>query len=139
LCHAKPYEHIPQGYVALCLAVKGQAADTAEWVEWHQLLGVQRMYVFDMGTEPPMNQVRGCQAPGRPQAGKTVSSPALHSGAGDAPLAAHMRVEDEGGCHYIIGDAARMSSGSLAFHVWAQHPTVTRIMKRTLVSDPRPF
>jgi hypothetical protein len=38
--------------VALCLAVKDQAADIAEWVEWHQLLGVRRMYVFDMGTEP---------------------------------------------------------------------------------------
>jgi hypothetical protein len=44
--------------VALCLAVKDQAADMAEWIEWHRLLGVRRMYIFDMGTEPPMNQVR---------------------------------------------------------------------------------
>jgi hypothetical protein len=46
-----------KGYVALCLAVKDQAADMAEWLEWHQLLGISRMYVFDMGTMPPMNQV----------------------------------------------------------------------------------
>lgn len=46
-----------QGYVALCLVVKDQARDMPEWLEWHARIGVGRMYVFDMGSSPPLNQV----------------------------------------------------------------------------------
>lgn len=46
----------PEGYVALCLTVRDQAADMAEWLEWHQLIGVDRVYLFDMGSSPPMNE-----------------------------------------------------------------------------------
>lgn len=46
----------PQGYVALCLAGRDIAVDLPEWINWHHLLGVDRFYVFDLGTRKPMNK-----------------------------------------------------------------------------------
>lgn len=46
-----------QGYVALCLAAHDVAEQLPEWLNWHHLAGVDRFYVFDLGSSPPMNQV----------------------------------------------------------------------------------
>lgn len=43
--------------MALCLAGRDIAADLPEWINWHHLLGVDRFYVFDLGTRKPMNKV----------------------------------------------------------------------------------
>ncbi len=46
--------------MALCLAVKDQGRDMPEWLAWHRTLGIGRVYMFDMGSRPPMNQVSYC-------------------------------------------------------------------------------
>ena len=48
-----------QGYLALCLAVQNAVpAEVLEWVNWHQLAGVDRFVVFDLGSAAPLNQVQ---------------------------------------------------------------------------------
>lgn len=83
----------PEGHVALCLTVKDQEADMAEWLEWHQLIGVSRVYVFDMGSSPPLNQtlqpyiesglvdyhwVNGSMLPAKGEAGKMPPQLAIY-------------------------------------------------------------
>ena len=47
-----------QGYLALCLAVQNAVlAEVLEWVNWHQLAGVDRFVVFDLGSAAPLDQV----------------------------------------------------------------------------------
>ncbi|PSC70849.1 hypothetical protein C2E20_5610 [Micractinium conductrix] len=43
--------------VAMCLVVKDQREDLAEWVEYHLGLGVAHIYVYDTGSEPPLRDV----------------------------------------------------------------------------------
>lgn len=40
-------------YIAFCLNVK-EDIDVAEWVEYHYRIGVDRVYVFDNGSKPPL-------------------------------------------------------------------------------------
>ena len=58
--HLKRGFGIMQGYVAMCLSVKDQARDMPEWLEWHAAMGVSRVYLFDMGSQPPLNTVPPC-------------------------------------------------------------------------------
>ena len=36
--------------MALCLAVKDHHWDIVEWLDWHLAIGVDYIYVFDMGS-----------------------------------------------------------------------------------------
>lgn len=40
-------EEFPEGYVALCVIVKDQAADLREWLQYHRWIGISRVYLFD--------------------------------------------------------------------------------------------
>ena len=49
LCHSSG-EYVPLGgdddaYLAMCLAVKNQPADTVEFVKYHSYIGVRKIYV----------------------------------------------------------------------------------------------
>lgn len=35
----------PDGYVALCLVVRNQAADLEEWLQYHKYIGVSKVYL----------------------------------------------------------------------------------------------
>jgi hypothetical protein len=37
----------PDGYVGICAIVKNQYQDLREWIEYHQYIGVQKIYVYD--------------------------------------------------------------------------------------------
>jgi hypothetical protein len=36
-------------------------AEVLEWVNWHQLAGVDRFVVFDLGSAAPLNQVHSSE------------------------------------------------------------------------------
>lgn len=40
--------------LALCAAIKDQSEDVGFWVAYHVALGVERLYVYDAGSVPPM-------------------------------------------------------------------------------------
>ncbi len=43
-------------YLAICLAVKDQGPDLAEWLQHHYFnMGIKRFYILDDGSEPPMS------------------------------------------------------------------------------------
>lgn len=42
-----PQEGHPEGYVALCVIVKNQAADLQEWLQYHRFIGISRVYLYD--------------------------------------------------------------------------------------------
>ncbi|GAB4816169.1 hypothetical protein N2152v2_003215 [Parachlorella kessleri] len=44
-------------YVAMCLVVRDQQEDIEEWVEHHLRLGVGKIYVWDNGSDPPLEQI----------------------------------------------------------------------------------
>ncbi|KAI5478130.1 hypothetical protein MNV49_005394 [Pseudohyphozyma bogoriensis] len=44
-----------EGYLGICLAVKGQTFDLPEWLRHHYYhVGVKNFYIFDDGTKPPI-------------------------------------------------------------------------------------
>ncbi len=43
--------------VALCLSVRQQHADIVEWVLWHKYIGVDKIYIFDENSTPPMHDI----------------------------------------------------------------------------------
>lgn len=40
-------QDFPDGYVALCVIVKNQAADLQEWLQYHRFIGVEKVYLYD--------------------------------------------------------------------------------------------
>ncbi|GBF93710.1 hypothetical protein Rsub_06813 [Raphidocelis subcapitata] len=44
-------------YVALCLHVKDEHSDIREWVLYHHMIGVDKFYIFDDYSSPPMSVV----------------------------------------------------------------------------------
>ncbi len=44
----------PDGYVAICLIVKNQHKDIREWLQYHQWLGVGKVYMFDNNSSRPL-------------------------------------------------------------------------------------
>eukprot|EP00887_Chlorella_sp_A99_P002406 scaffold10.g2406.t1 len=51
--------HSGEGYVAICAAVKDQHLDVREWVAYHHMIGVERFYIVDPGSTPPLSTVLG--------------------------------------------------------------------------------
>ena len=43
--------------IAICLSVQDQPLDIVEFIEWHKYIGVNKIYVFDQGSQPPMQSV----------------------------------------------------------------------------------
>jgi len=43
-------------YFAMCLAIKNQHGDIREWVAHHKAVGAGTIYVYDMLSEPPLNE-----------------------------------------------------------------------------------
>lgn len=41
-------------YLAICTAIKDQHLDIREWIFYHRAIGVQRFYLVDTGSTPPM-------------------------------------------------------------------------------------
>lgn len=44
-------------YIAICAVVKDQRLDIREWVEYHNYIGVKRIYIWDNGSSPPLVQM----------------------------------------------------------------------------------
>lgn len=42
--------------VAACLIVRDQPDDLLEWMMYHTMLGVSRFYVYDHGSDPPLER-----------------------------------------------------------------------------------
>ncbi|KAI7840766.1 hypothetical protein COHA_005580 [Chlorella ohadii] len=43
-----------QPSVAICVAIKDQAVDVREWVYYHRAIGVDKFYIWDTGSKPPL-------------------------------------------------------------------------------------
>jgi hypothetical protein len=65
--------HRQHGSVALCLTVKDHHWDIVEWLDWHLAIGVDKIYVFDMGSagqhdpglQGRLRSLRFCRGPSR--------------------------------------------------------------------------
>ncbi|KAL4433679.1 hypothetical protein ABPG75_000120 [Micractinium tetrahymenae] len=44
----------PLPSVAICVAIKDQAPDVREWIYYHRAIGVDKFYIWDTGSKPPM-------------------------------------------------------------------------------------
>lgn len=44
----------PDGYVAICSVAKDQHRDIREWVEYHQWIGVKKIYIYDNNSSTPL-------------------------------------------------------------------------------------
>ena len=62
LCFVTDY---PLQYVSLCLAAGDDHLDIHEWVEYHYLMGVAKIYVVDSSSKQPLihNLVTLCELP----------------------------------------------------------------------------
>ncbi|KAI3434496.1 hypothetical protein D9Q98_002571 [Chlorella vulgaris] len=40
--------------LAICVCIKDQAVDVREWIVYHRALGVQKLYIWDTGSTPPL-------------------------------------------------------------------------------------
>eukprot|EP01026_Neomeris_dumetosa_P043895 TRINITY_DN3685_c0_g1_i5.p1 TRINITY_DN3685_c0_g1~~TRINITY_DN3685_c0_g1_i5.p1 ORF type:complete len:771 (-),score=51.98 TRINITY_DN3685_c0_g1_i5:317-2455(-) len=46
--------------VAICVLVKDEHLDILEWIEYHQYIGIGKIYIYDNNSKPPMiNMLRG--------------------------------------------------------------------------------
>ncbi|GAB4813551.1 hypothetical protein N2152v2_000597 [Parachlorella kessleri] len=47
----------PDAYVAICAAVKDQHIDVREWIFYNRAIGINKFYLTDTGSKPPMQAV----------------------------------------------------------------------------------
>eukprot|EP01024_Parvocaulis_polyphysoides_P016400 TRINITY_DN17284_c0_g2_i2.p1 TRINITY_DN17284_c0_g2~~TRINITY_DN17284_c0_g2_i2.p1 ORF type:complete len:339 (-),score=24.72 TRINITY_DN17284_c0_g2_i2:644-1660(-) len=45
------------GYVALCLSARNEHSNIREWIQYHLWLGVNKIYIFDQESNPPMSSI----------------------------------------------------------------------------------
>lgn len=53
---AQPHQPA-DAYVAICAAVKDQHPDVREWIFYHRAVGINKFYLTDTGSQPPMQSV----------------------------------------------------------------------------------
>ena len=44
----------PHAYVAFCAVVRNEHGNMAEWVQYHNWIGVDKFYIFDHRSSPPL-------------------------------------------------------------------------------------
>ena len=127
--------------VAMCLAIKGQREDVGEWVEYHRGLGVDRIYVYDTGSVPPLEDVL---APYTQVGGRLWVAARLTAPARATPFTLHLRAMpaySAGGlpdvrlCHQLCGGGSR-AAGQQRPPLPAQVPAVDRVQH--VPARPRP-
>lgn len=49
--------HLQHAYVAFCAIMRNEHLNVAEWIQYHAWLGVEKFYIFDHGSKPPISVV----------------------------------------------------------------------------------
>lgn len=52
---ALPLAHHSKGYLSACLLARDALLDIRDWVEWHHSLGVEKVFLYDHNSNPPMH------------------------------------------------------------------------------------
>lgn len=44
----------PMQYISICASVKDETMDLREWVDYHYVMGVSKIYIMDHGSKAPL-------------------------------------------------------------------------------------
>jgi hypothetical protein len=44
----------PMQYVSICAAVRDETMDLREWVDYHYMMGISKIYLMDHGSKTPL-------------------------------------------------------------------------------------